>query len=93
MKAPLAEEDNLNSAAQSTRWALLGVVAVLVPTEAHAYIDPGTGSYVVQAIVAAVAGGAMALRMYWDRVKAFLRGGASEDDAPPDSVERGPADE
>ncbi|MEE3329312.1 MAG: hypothetical protein VX246_00465 [Myxococcota bacterium] len=83
----------MNSAARSIRWALLGVVAVLVPTEAYAYIDPGTGSYVVQAIVAAVAGGAMAMRMYWDRVKAFLRGEASEDDVDPGNVERGPADE
>jgi len=75
------------------RWAVAGVVGALIPTDAYAYIDPGTGSYVVQAIVAAVAGGAMAMRMYWDRVKAFLRGEASENDTEPGSAERGPADE
>jgi hypothetical protein len=64
--------------ARSIRWALLGVAAVLVPTSAQAYIDPGTGSYLIQAVVAAIAGGAMAIKVYWHNVKAYFSGGAAD---------------
>ena len=37
-----------------------------------AYIDPGTGSFVIQAMVATLVGAAVALRLYWRRVKALL---------------------
>ena len=39
---------------------------------AHAYVDPGTGSYVVQLLIAAIAGLAFALRIYWGRIKGFF---------------------
>jgi len=41
---------------------------------ASAYIDPGTGSYVLQAIVAAVAGSLVAIRMYWQKIKSAISG-------------------
>lgn len=47
---------------------------------ALAYIDPGTGSFLVQAIVAAVAGIAVTTRMYWQRIKRFLGMAADDDD-------------
>ncbi len=37
-----------------------------------AYIDPGAGSFIVQALVATAAGVAVATRAYWSRIKAFL---------------------
>ncbi|MEE2665216.1 MAG: hypothetical protein VX681_13955 [Myxococcota bacterium] len=37
-----------------------------------AYIDPGTGSFLVQALVAAVAGIAVTSRIYWTKIKGFL---------------------
>jgi hypothetical protein len=47
-----------------------------------AYIDPGTGSFVIQALVAAAAGLAVTLRLYRSRIKGFFGGGSSaeEDD-------------
>ncbi len=39
---------------------------------AHAYVDPGTGSYVIQLIIAAIAGLAFAVRIYWGRIKGFF---------------------
>jgi hypothetical protein len=39
-----------------------------------AYIDPGTGSFLVQALVAAVAGVAVTLRMYWSKIRGFFGG-------------------
>ena len=37
-----------------------------------AYLDPGTGSILLQLLLAGVAGGAYVLKLYWRRVKAFL---------------------
>jgi hypothetical protein len=37
-----------------------------------AYIDPGAGSFVLQAIVAALAGAALVLRGYWKRLRSRL---------------------
>jgi len=39
---------------------------------ACAYLDPGTGSYVLQLIIAALLGGVFALKVFWNEVKAFM---------------------
>jgi hypothetical protein len=39
---------------------------------AFAYLDPGTGSIIVQAIIGAVGGGLVLGRMYWQRFKALF---------------------
>jgi hypothetical protein len=44
-----------------------------------AYLDPGAGSFVVQAVVATIAGIAVAMRAYWSRIKAFLGKDSSKD--------------
>ncbi|MEO6613212.1 MAG: hypothetical protein ABIT05_15105 [Chitinophagaceae bacterium] len=37
------------------------------------YIDPGSGSYFLQVIIAALVGAAFWIKMSWHRVKAFFR--------------------
>lgn len=37
-----------------------------------AYLDPGSGSYLLQLLVAAVLGAALAARMYWGRIKTIF---------------------
>ena len=37
--------------------------------DVHGYLDPGAGSIVLQAIIAAVAGGFIVMRTYWSKVK------------------------
>lgn len=37
-----------------------------------AYIDPGTGSLILQAVLAALAAVAVATRAYWDRIRGWL---------------------
>jgi hypothetical protein len=39
---------------------------------ALAYIDPGTGSYALQIVLAVVFGSLFMLKTYWKMVKAFL---------------------
>lgn len=36
------------------------------------YVDPGSGSYLVQAIIAAVLGFGFALKTWWWRIKRFF---------------------
>ena len=36
------------------------------------YIDPGTGSIIIQAIIATVVGAGVALTLFWHRVLIFL---------------------
>ncbi len=46
-----------------------------------AYIDPGSGSFLVQALVATAAGLAVVARRYWSQIRVFLgRPAESEDD-------------
>ncbi len=55
--------------------AILGIgCALLVAAPAQAYIDPGTGSLILQGLLAAIAGALLTLRLYWSRVKAFVSG-------------------
>jgi len=55
-----------------------------LPSVAHAYLDPGTGSYVVQLLIGGLLGGLFALGMFWRRVLTFIkrlfkRGGSGEE--------------
>ncbi len=36
------------------------------------YIDPGTGSIILQAIAAGIIGGAVAVKLFWHRILAFF---------------------
>ncbi len=45
-----------------------------------AYIDPGAGSFVVQALVAALAGIAVTARIYWSKIKNMLGFATSDED-------------
>lgn len=42
---------------------------LLLPHEASAYLDPATGSYVIQIVVGAILGVAFAVRSYWNLFK------------------------
>ena len=42
------------------------------PGPAHAYIDPGTGSYIFQLIAASLLGAIYAIKLYWQRLKMFF---------------------
>ena len=36
------------------------------------YIDPGTGSIILQAVVATIAGAAIAVKLFWHRILRFF---------------------
>ncbi len=38
----------------------------------HAYIDPGTGSLIIQLLIGGTVGGLFLIKMYWKKVKTFF---------------------
>lgn len=73
-----------------TLWTTVILATLAQSGAAHAYIDPGAGSMLLQAAVGAIAGGMFVLRTYWARVSAFFNGstetsseaGSGETEAP-----------
>ena len=62
-----------------SRKPLISMLVVLGASLTHAapafaYLDPGTGSIILQGIIATVAGMLVAGRLYWQRVKLFFAG-------------------
>ncbi|MEJ2104275.1 MAG: hypothetical protein P8X47_06820 [Ignavibacteriaceae bacterium] len=48
---------------------------MIVNSEFHlvlAYIDPGTGSYLIQLLIASILGGLFALKVYWRKLLVFF---------------------
>ena len=50
---------------------LLSAIA-LSPATAYAYIDPGSASLFATLVIGALAGAAMAVRVYWSRLRSFF---------------------
>ena len=61
--------------------AALGLMAA----PAHAYLDPGTGSYVFQMVAAALVSVGFLVRAYWQRLRGlFTRRDPPRPPSPPD---------
>ena len=58
---------------------LLGCTALAAPS--YAYLDPGTGSIILQSILAGIAVAMGVLRLYWYRLKAFFSGKPTKTEA------------
>lgn len=39
-----------------------------------AYIDPGTGSLMIQVLIAVLIGGLVSAKIFWGRIKTFFKG-------------------
>jgi len=51
---------------------LTAACCLLFPHYAYSYIDPGTGSYIFQIIVAAFVAISFAVKVYWHKIKQFV---------------------
>ena len=60
-------------------WMILAAMFLLVPlVSAFAYVDPGTGSMIVQAVIAALVAGAAFIGVFWRKL--FRRRRDQDDD-------------
>lgn len=60
---------------------LIGLAAAALPFavvpaiglhQPPAYLDPGSGSYLLQLLIAGLLGGAFLIRIFWGRIRAFF---------------------
>ena len=54
------------------RTVVVATVALLASSPSYAYLDPGTGSIILQSVLAGIAVAIGFVRLYWQRFKAFL---------------------
>jgi len=54
--------------------AILPVILLMLcfPRFVFCYIDPGTGSYVFQIIIAAFVAASFMVKVYWNKIKGFV---------------------
>jgi len=55
-----------------TLLTLSGMVVVWLGEDAHAYIDPSTGSYILQILLAGLLGALFTLKIFWRNFKGFF---------------------
>ncbi len=68
-----------------------GNIAMDLLARPSSYLDPGSGSYLLQLLIAGALGALFALRLYWTRVKEFFSGlfqRSNEDEAEGDSQDQ-----
>ncbi len=80
------------------KWVVLFCVVMVATTgNVHAYLDPGSGSAILQGIIGALAAIAITLKLYWHRLMRLLglrKASEDEDDdddedeAEDDSVDK-----
>ena len=51
---------------------LLLLLDIFIQSNAYAYIDPGTGSIMLQALIGGIAAAGAAISFYWSRIKSFF---------------------
>jgi len=54
--------------------AIVALIVSLFPSpDAHAYLDPGSGSYMLQILLGTLVAGFFAIKQYWHRLKNFFK--------------------
>jgi hypothetical protein len=64
--------------------ALLFIYLIGLPSPALAYLDPGTGSMILQIVLGALVGAATVVKVYWYRIKSFFSSKKSDSTEEPD---------
>ncbi len=77
---------SIRSSSARRSWILLAllVFSLGAPATAQAlYLDPATGSILLQMIVGGVAGAVMLMKLYWRRLTGFFGSSEAKDDESP----------
>ncbi len=51
---------------------ILCFALLILPNTAHAYLDPGTGSYILQLLAAGIFAGLFAVKIFWQKIRSFF---------------------
>jgi len=58
------------------------LLVVLFPRSSHAYLDPTSGSILLQVLLGGVAGAALALKLFWHKIVGLFGTGKRDHDDP-----------
>lgn len=64
-----------NIGAQSFSLAIAAMVVGISTSPAYAYLDPGTGSIILQVLLGGVAGVALVGKLYWHKFRLLIGAG------------------
>jgi len=61
---------------------LITLLYLAFPPPAYGYLDPGTGSYIFQLLIAGLAGSLFLVKLYWKKIATFFtkKTGTDEDE-------------
>lgn len=69
---PDARTRRSRQAAGACRMALTALIGIVYMSPAYAYLDPGTGSIILQGLLASIAATMTIAGLYWQRIKSFF---------------------
>jgi hypothetical protein len=72
------------------KYVLSGIFFVLLMRPAYAYLDPGTGSIILQGLLAGIAAGAAVAGMYWRHFLSLIGLGKKAPPADADTTDKQP---
>lgn len=47
--------------------------SLFFPQKAYAYLDPGSMSFIIQIVLAIIAGGIFGAKLFWKNIKTYLK--------------------
>ena len=47
-------------------------IFISLTNQAHAYLDPGTGSMIIQIVIAGTVGALFTIKTFWSQIKNFI---------------------
>ena len=76
------------------RWgtAFFLYFSLITVPNAHAYIDPASGSFLFQVTIGALLGAGLAIKMFWRRISGFLTGRTRRERAKAAATAQAPAE-
>ncbi len=84
----------MNKRKSQIRWgtAFFLYFSLITVPNAHAYIDPASGSFLFQVTIGALLGAGLAIKMFWRRIWGFLSGKTRRERAEAASATQVPAE-
>lgn len=66
---------------RSTVLFLIFFFSLVFSRDACAYLDPGTGSYIIQILIGTLLGGFFAIKVYWRRIRSYFSKDRKDEEA------------
>jgi len=60
---------------------VLAFFMLVLVKNAYSYLDPGTGSYLIQILAAALFGSLFVIKIFWTKIKLFFKGTKKDEDS------------